>query len=253
MRAMLEGVVLRGTGKKAILDGYSSAGKTGTAQKIDPATGRYSKSQYIASFSGFAPVNAPAVSVLVILDSPEGPHEGGQVAAPVFGRVMQQVLGYMNVAHDVELQDRRRLLLRAQAKPEDISEASPDTIAQEEAPFDAAPSPALNKPSPATPNSVHEPRPKLVAAAVHSAPTSAPAQRPAPLPAMPAQIPIAATSTRGTVVVDVGNGVTVPDFRGKALRAALEEAESNGVELEISGSGVGREQFPPPGTKIQSG
>src|SRR5215469_13361467 len=79
MKRMLEGVVLRGTGVKAILDGYSSAGKTGTAQKVDPATGRYSKSQYIASFSGFAPVNNPAVTVLVVLDSPSnGSHEGGQ-------------------------------------------------------------------------------------------------------------------------------------------------------------------------------
>src|SRR5215813_6477421 len=105
MKQMLEGVVLRGTGKKAILDGYSSAGKTGTAQKIDPLTGRYSKSHYIASFSGFAPV-------------------------------MQQVLGYMNVAHDVEFQreDKRRMLLRAQARPDELTEGSPDTIAQEEAP-----------------------------------------------------------------------------------------------------------------------
>src|SRR5438067_10145025 len=89
MKRMMEGVVLGGTGKKAILNGYSSAGKTGTAQKIDPATGRYSKSHYIASFSGFAPVNNPAVSVLVVLDSPVGLHEGGQVSAPVFSRVAQ--------------------------------------------------------------------------------------------------------------------------------------------------------------------
>src|SRR5262245_40885447 len=89
MKHMLEGVVLRGTGTRAILDGYSSAGKTGTAQKTDPVTGRYSKSHYVASFTGFAPVNDPAVSVLVVLDSPVGPHEGGLVAAPVFSRVMQ--------------------------------------------------------------------------------------------------------------------------------------------------------------------
>src|SRR2546423_7675424 len=122
MKRMMEGVVLGGTGKKAILNGYSSAGKTGTAQKIDPATGRYSKSHYIASFSGFAPVNNPAVSVLVVLDSPVGLHEGGQVSAPVFSRVAQQVLAYLNVPHDVEFQDPRRLMLRAKIKDEDVAE-----------------------------------------------------------------------------------------------------------------------------------
>src|SRR5205823_15089785 len=101
MKKMLEGVVLFGTGKRALLEGYSVAGKTGTAQKVDPTTGTYSRSQYIASFAGFAPVNNPAVTVTVILDSPAGPHEGGQVAAPVFARIAQQVLAYLNVSHDV--------------------------------------------------------------------------------------------------------------------------------------------------------
>src|SRR5262249_33772576 len=140
MKQMMEGVVLHGTGTKAILDGYSSAGKTGTAQKVDSTTGRYSRSHYVASFSGFAPVNTPVVSVLVVLDSPVGPHEGGQVAAPVFSRVTQQVLAYLNVPHDVELQKeaKRRLVLRAHVKEEDVSEGSPDYIA-DEAPNTAPP------------------------------------------------------------------------------------------------------------------
>ncbi len=65
MRKMMEGVVLFGTGKDAQLDGYSSGGKTGTAQKIDPATHPYSKTMHIASFAGFAPVNNPVISVAV--------------------------------------------------------------------------------------------------------------------------------------------------------------------------------------------
>jgi cell division protein FtsI (penicillin-binding protein 3) len=101
MRAMLEGVVLNGTGTKAQLDGYTSAGKTGTAQKIDPTTGRYSATQLIASFVGFAPINNPAVTILVQLDSPVGLHEGGSVAAPVFKRIAEQVLPYLNVPHDI--------------------------------------------------------------------------------------------------------------------------------------------------------
>src|SRR5437016_2651225 len=92
MKQMMEGVVLSGTGKKAILNGYSSAGKTGTSQKVDPITGAYSHKKHVASFTGFAPVNNPAVSVLVILDTPVGPQDGGMVAAPVFSRITQQVL-----------------------------------------------------------------------------------------------------------------------------------------------------------------
>jgi cell division protein FtsI/penicillin-binding protein 2 len=72
MRQMLQGVVLHGTGRKAILEGYSSAGKTGTAQKVDPATGAYSKTKYVASFAGFAPINDPQIAVVVILDSAVG-------------------------------------------------------------------------------------------------------------------------------------------------------------------------------------
>ena len=141
MKHMLEGVVLRGTGTKAILDGYSSAGKTGTAQKIDAATGRYSHKLHIASFAGFAPINSPAISVLVVLDSPQtGIRDGGgDVAAPVFQRVAQQVLGYLNVPHDVELQDQRRLQLRAKAKDEVMAEAAPDHIADQSVPAETCP------------------------------------------------------------------------------------------------------------------
>ena len=71
MRKMMEGVVLFGTGKPAQLNGYSSGGKTGTAQKIDPVTHKYSKSMHIASFAGFAPVNNPVISVAVVIDTPK--------------------------------------------------------------------------------------------------------------------------------------------------------------------------------------
>jgi len=103
MRQMLEGVVLNGTGKLARLDGYTSAGKTGTAQKFDGKTGHYSTHNLIASFVGFAPISTPAVTILVQLDSPTGAHEGGQVAAPAFKRIAEQVLAYLNVPHDVPL------------------------------------------------------------------------------------------------------------------------------------------------------
>src|SRR5215472_3278411 len=244
MKHMMEGVVLRGTGTRAILDGYSSAGKTGTAQKTDPATGRYSKSHYIASFTGFAPVNSPAVSVLVVLDSPVGPHEGGLVAAPVFSRVMQQVLAYLNVNHDVELQDHRRLLLRAHAKEDDLSEGSPDYLADETVSSDSS-SKSLAAAVQETSKQV-EVKPAVAVAPAHPA-----------LPAVQApatqRVSISPTPAKATMVVDLDNRAIVPDFRGLSLRAALEEAQSAGIELEVSGSGTGREQSPLAGARIPAG
>ena len=111
LRRLMEGVVLSGTGKLAHLDGWTAAGKTGSAQKIDPATGRYSPTQFIASFTGFAPINNPAMTILVALDSPVREHEGGVVAAPIFKRIAQQVLPYLDVPRDVPLTNPR--LLRA--------------------------------------------------------------------------------------------------------------------------------------------
>jgi cell division protein FtsI (penicillin-binding protein 3) len=101
MRELMEDVILNGTGKPARIAGYTDGGKSGTAQKIDPTTGRYSLHDYVASFTGFAPLNDPAVTILVALDSPVGAHLGGDVAGPVFKRVAEQVLPYMDVAHDV--------------------------------------------------------------------------------------------------------------------------------------------------------
>ena len=68
LRRLMEGVILHGTGKNARLDGWTAGGKTGTAQKIDPNTGRYSRTNVIASFTGFAPINNPAVTILVSID-----------------------------------------------------------------------------------------------------------------------------------------------------------------------------------------
>ncbi len=121
LRRLMEGVVLKGTGKLAHLDGWTAAGKTGSAQKIDPATGRYSPTQLIASFTGFAPISNPAVTILVSLDSPVGLREGGQVAAPVFKRIAEQVLSYLDVPRDVPLNPR---LIQAAYKRQIAGEAA---------------------------------------------------------------------------------------------------------------------------------
>jgi cell division protein FtsI/penicillin-binding protein 2 len=101
LQDMLEGVVTDGTAKSSKLEGYTAAGKTGTAQKVDEATGRYSATKYVASFTGFAPATNPAISIIVMVDEPVGAHHGGDVAAPVFKRVAEQVLRYMTVPPDV--------------------------------------------------------------------------------------------------------------------------------------------------------
>jgi cell division protein FtsI (penicillin-binding protein 3) len=83
-----------GTGTEAAVEGYRVAGKTATAQKTDPATGRYSLDAYIASFVGFVPAKDPVVAIAVTVDEPMLDHAGGNVAAPVFRRVADMVLKY---------------------------------------------------------------------------------------------------------------------------------------------------------------
>jgi cell division protein FtsI/penicillin-binding protein 2 len=124
MRRMLEGVVLNGTGKRARLDGYTSAGKTGTAQKFDITTGHYSTHQLIASFVGFAPINTPAVTILVQLDSAVGLHEGGQIAAPTFKRIAQQVLAYLDVPRDIAVPSSLLQANRQHQNDQDLSDVT---------------------------------------------------------------------------------------------------------------------------------
>ncbi len=102
LRGMLEGVTLNGTAKKAQLDGYSAAGKTGTAQKIDPKTKTYSATKFVGSFVGFAPVSNPQVVIIVVIDEPAGAYHGGDVAAPVFRAVAEQVLPTLGIEPDIE-------------------------------------------------------------------------------------------------------------------------------------------------------
>ena len=93
---MLVGVTEgEGTGVEAAIDGYEVAGKTATAQKTDPATGRYSLDAFIASFVGFVPAKKPVVAIAVMVDEPMVDHAGGSVAAPIFRRVARAALEYM--------------------------------------------------------------------------------------------------------------------------------------------------------------
>jgi cell division protein FtsI (penicillin-binding protein 3) len=96
LREMMVGVTEGdGTGIEAAVEGYQVAGKTATAQKTDPATGRYSLDEYIASFVGFVPAKNPVVAIAVMVDEPMVEHAGGAVAAPIFRRVAEMALKYM--------------------------------------------------------------------------------------------------------------------------------------------------------------
>ena len=100
LTTIMEGVVTSGTGTKAAIPGFRVAGKTGTAQKVDPRTGTYSSALSIGSFVGFVPADAPRLAIIVVIDEPQGEAWGGVVAAPVFQRVGEQVLTYLGVPRD---------------------------------------------------------------------------------------------------------------------------------------------------------
>jgi len=263
MRSMMEKVVISpgATGRRAILEGYSSAGKTGTGQKVDPATGAYSKTKYVGSFAGLAPVNNPQLVVAVILDSAVGPHQGGQVAAPVFRRISQQVLEYLHVPHDLPLAPKHQLLLaQAKTKDKDLEEGTPDhpgePLETAEVTGDSSGKPSVARaPTPANAGAItnpvvqaamrepvaNGPQPASVTAATEkSSDTAATAQENRPL--------------TGTVVLDVEQGgIEVPSFVGKTVRSAVEAAEDAGLELEAVGGGVARQQSPAAGTHVPAG
>jgi cell division protein FtsI (penicillin-binding protein 3) len=100
LTGIMEQVVERGTGTNAQVPGFTVAGKTGTAAKV--VNGRYSNTDYFASFVGFVPSRRPALTILVVIDRPQGgEYYGGAVAAPVFKRVAEQALRYLGVAPTV--------------------------------------------------------------------------------------------------------------------------------------------------------
>jgi cell division protein FtsI (penicillin-binding protein 3) len=284
MRAMMQGIVVEGTGKLAALNGYSSAGKTGTAEKIDPATHTYSHTKLVASFAGFAPVSDPSIAIAVVIDSPtaggEALHYGGAASAPVFAEVAQQVLEYLGVPHDQPLKTKQQMQeIAASAQPEDVPDESADLSSM----FDQINSlPAddpLRQPATAAAMQQNQVADERAAAAAASAPppkkgllglpdkvlstfhangdttsvmpdaNSTEAQAITPPHVDPAVQP----RGNGAVVVDAGKRVAVPEFRGSALRSVVESATTLGLRIETLGSGLARDQMPAAGTMVPPG
>ncbi len=217
MKKMLEGVVLEGTGRRARLDGYTAAGKTGTAQKTDPATGRYYANKYVASFAGFTPLNNPELAIIVVLDSPVGLHQGGQVAAPAWKEIAEQTLRYLNVPPELPLMEVAK-------------KAAPVVPSDELADFEANDS--LTAPS--SPSV----QPPAMGSGISVQPVSANID------------PAGPRIQEEKVFETTSTTVTVPSLLGKSLREATLDCQRAGVELVVDGSGFVVTQDPPAGTLV---
>jgi len=200
MRQMMEGVVIskHGTGRKARLEGYSTGGKTGTAQIFDVKAHRYTH-QYNASFMGFAPVTNPALVIVVTVNGTSGAAGyGAGASGPVFKAVATEALRVLDVPKD---------LPEAAAEPDDASPAETNDLAIVE----------LESPEP---NIMEE---------------------------------VAAQQNQAVAAPAVEGGPKVPNFRGKTMRAVVEEATALGIPVQFDGSGTARAQVPPPGSAVRAG
>jgi cell division protein FtsI (penicillin-binding protein 3) len=224
MRQILTAVVEYGTGTPAQLGGYTSAGKTGTAQKIDP-NGQYSKSHYVASFIGFAPATQPAVTILVVIDSPVGAYYGTDVAAPVFRSIAEQTLSYLNVPQDNPARWPQVIPAKPMKAPDQKQEDFVGFLPSDREPIGAAASPV---------------QPASFATGISPD---------GPVP------PDSSDSSIASLAVVLGDGplVAVPDFSGWAARRVAEECAKLGLDLNVVGSGLAIEQNPVAGMKVPSG
>jgi cell division protein FtsI (penicillin-binding protein 3) len=267
MRKMMEGVVLYGTGKPAQLNGYSSGGKTGTAQKIDPVTHTYSKTMHIASFAGIAPVNNPVISVAVVIDNPtRGPsYYGTTVSAPVFQEVAQQVLEHLGVPHDIEVRPPN---VKAKPVATIAEDDAPDRVGDinslysaindlpSDDPLRAQPSQESSSgplPAQATKQGTRAPASTIASAKANPAPArSVTSQSLLQQTALQASSATPAPTTKA-VMVSAVKTLKVPSLVGLPVRRVIEQAEASGLAVRISGNGTVREQAPLAGTMVAMG
>ncbi len=216
MRQMMEGVVLHGTGRQAILKGYTSGGKTGSAQIYDLKAHVYTHS-YNASFLGFAPVANPQIVIAVTLNGTTGGNAGfgGPVAAPVFREVATAALRMLDVPKDLP-----EGLLRASRDPVDENDLAIAGLGQVPA--------------------------ELSERSVSSV-TPPPVRADSPAPAGES------VPDRRPFLNSVLTGTKVPDLRGLTLGAVLGESTATGLPIEVVGTGLARDQEPPPGTILPPG
>ncbi len=222
MRAILKRVVEDGTGRLAAIPGYGVAGKTGTAQMINPVSRSYRDGAYLASFCGFAPVDDPAVVGVVMLYDPRGEfYYGGRIAAPLFAAVVRKALRRLHVPPSEDLPRR----------PRSVAEVSAAELA------DFAPGRA----SPGEPGGELESQ-----RGAPSGPEVAVAPDPGP-PAVQLASALLAEDWRRE-----GSAAT-PSFLGLTLGEAFSTAARLGIKIEASGSGLVRHQSPVPNEALRPG
>jgi cell division protein FtsI (penicillin-binding protein 3) len=227
LRRMLESVTVNGTAKRAQLDGYTAAGKTGTAQKVDPRTHAYSPTKYVASFVGFAPLENPSVVIIVVIDEPVGAHHGGDVAAPVFRSIAEYVLPYLNTPPDTEVKQTLTPLALKEAnngaKREDQTTNGKDQTSN-----------STEKPGETLPHENFDADDDAFADAASGARLSA----------GETEIVYASVSD---------NAFRMPDLRGRSVREVAQTCARLGLELEARGEGRARAQVPKAGASIEAG
>ena len=212
LKTMLEGVVLRGTAKAAQLDGYSVAGKTGTAQKV--INGKYSDTKYVASFAGFAPVANPEIVCIVSIDEPIGEHHGGTVAAPIFAEAVSQALTILNVAPE---SDPESTIIAGDVQTYQV--AGMGNKNSEETSDDSHATPTLQFAS----------KTELSTAMMTN--NNLPTETPQVAPTNP-------------------NEIIVPDLRGRGVREAMSVCANQGLNFQASGEGVVTSQTPTAGSYV---
>ena len=231
VKALLENVVAKGTGRNAYVEGYRVAGKTGTAQVVGEKGG-YVQGRYVASFTGFAPVDHPRVAVTVMIAEPQGGiYYGGVIAAPVFQAIMQDVLHYLRLPEDPSL-----------IKP-------PDPLAWYIVPRTLVTVPnVVNCP-------VHEAI-RMLRAQGLSFQTRGEGH------IVYSQVPQGNAETMSDVTVllnlnppnaEDSGGVTVPNLKGLTETEVRILLEDMGLVMEPEGTGLVRTQNPQPGSKLKKG
>lgn len=232
LRGILEQVVADGTGKNAYIAGHRIAGKTGTAQKV--GAGGYQQGSYIASFVGFAPADNPRVVMLVVIDEPQGAYYGGQIAAPVFGQVMKDVLQYLKIPvqaeHSAELTHYGAVIPKFDMKIELVvpSLINLETAAAEKLAKDAG-----------------------LAVLWEGQGSRVADQLPKPGSKVPGGTQILAYLEPR--FVNAQALVTVPNVQGQSLQQTGALLGDIGLILEASGNGNAIQQQPAPGVKAPSG
>ncbi len=219
-----------GTGRRAALRGVRVAGKTGTAQKLDPGTGAYSTERYLAWFAGVVPADDPRLAIVVVIDEPQGGvHTGGAVAAPVFARVAAAQLARLGIATAPTLPPLRPVRVAEAAEPP----ARPEPAASPEPERTAQAQPAPNaKPDPRARPSAEAPAP----------PAPERVEPPAPEPV-----------DRSVEIVRLGDRLLLPDFRGLRPAEVARITREHALEVEMVGRGRAVAQQPAPGSVVAVG